>query len=132
MILLGERRSHARLCLLFPSINGPLVIGSVIVGRLEERDYVFRRDLGLDIVDVVEDIPAPGLEYLHVLLDVLPDLVWCGEGQNMLRIDSPSPECQGVSEPLLKCSWRHVFSAYLEGIEYVNAIVYKIRNEFDA
>ena len=132
MILLRERISHARLCLLFPSIYGPLVIESVIVGRLEERDYVFRRDIGLDIVDVVEDIPAPSLEYLDVIMDVLPDLGWRGKGQNVLRIDTASPESQRVSEPLLKCLWRHVFGANLDGVEYVDAIVYEIWNKISA
>ena len=51
-----------------------LFIEPVIVSRLKEGDYIFRRDPGLNVVDIVEDIPTAGLEYLNVLSDVLSDL----------------------------------------------------------
>ncbi|GAJ03112.1 unnamed protein product, partial [marine sediment metagenome] len=49
---------------------------------------------GLDIVNVIEDVAAPGLENFEVLPDVPPYFVRRGKGKNVLSIDSAAPENQ--------------------------------------
>ena len=47
-------------------------VRAVLVGGVQHRLNVFWRDVGLDIVNLVENVAAPGSQNAESLLDVLP------------------------------------------------------------
>ena len=49
----------------FCSFSTLAVVAAKLVRRVEQRDHVLRRDAGLDVVDVVEHVPAAGLPRLR-------------------------------------------------------------------
>lgn len=57
------------------SVAALLLIKPEFVGCVEEGDDVLGRDAVLDVVDVVEDVAAAGLERLQVGLHMPADLV---------------------------------------------------------
>ena len=68
---------------------------------LEHGDDVRDGDVGLDVVDGVEDEPAVPAEDLAALEDLGPDLLGRPEGQGLLGVDAAAPEDDVPAELLL-------------------------------
>ena len=77
-------------------------IKSVLIGGIEQHHDILRRNTMLDIVDIVKDVAATGLELSNVVTDMLPDFLRTGKGQYMLGVDATAPEDDTVAELLLQ------------------------------
>lgn len=78
----GSRTTASKSC----RGSAPSVVKSALVGGVIERDNVFRWDAALDVVDVVEDVPAPGLEDLHIPAHIRRHLLRRRGREDVLRI----------------------------------------------
>jgi len=70
--------------------------------RLEQGEHVFRRCLGLDVVDGVEDKSAAPAEHGDALGNLPPHLVRRAEGQRLLRVHAAAPEDKLVAVAILE------------------------------
>ena len=82
-----------------------------LIRRVEQGDDVLRRDAGLDVVDVVEDVAAAGLPGGQIAGDVLrgplPARRWAGRaGCRSPRPRTPSGRRSGPSTPPGPCPSR--------------------------
>lgn len=69
-----------------------LIVKAELVGGVKEGEDVFGWYADLDIVDVIEDVAATGFEYLDIFSHVLGDFGRLGKGQDVLGINTASPE----------------------------------------
>lgn len=66
--------------------------------RVVHGDDVFRRDIGHDVVDLLEDKAAAWIQDLHLFANVVRDLGRRGVGENVARVATAAPEREVVAE----------------------------------
>jgi hypothetical protein len=68
----GEQHTKCDCYLLFRPSG---IVPAELVRRVEHGDHVFGRDVGQDVVHLLEDEAAAGLEDFHLLADMLANLL---------------------------------------------------------
>ena len=110
-------------------LKSMILVSAELVGRVEHGKDVFRRDVGLDVVDLVEHVTAVGAEGRDPLLDVLADFLRRGTAQDGLGIAAAAPEDQAVAELALEPGRLHVGGRGLHRVENVDPRLDEMRQQ---
>ena len=96
-------------------------VGVVLPQGIEHRDDVLRRDVGQDVVDLLEDKAAAAVQDLDLPADVLPDVVPRGLREHEPRVAAAAPEGDLVAEVGLQPRRVHAGTGDLHRIHRVEA-----------
>ena len=82
-------------------------LGTEIPNRIVKGFKVINGDIGLDVMDRIEDKPTVFAKDLHIFLDLSPNFLWGAKGKHFLRIDPSCPEGEPIPKAVFKLLWVH-------------------------
>src|SRR3989304_1489708 len=103
-----------------------LSIKTIFKRGLVKSDDILRRDVGLDVVDVIKHVTAAGFPYLQIAADMLADNFRRSRRQHMLGVDCTAPKHALLAKLRFQFLRRHVFRTNLYGVNDMDAVIQQI------
>lgn len=107
------------------------IVKSELVGGIEQSCDILGGNVGLNVMDAVENETSPTFECLDIPPDMFPHFGGRAPWEDILGIDPAPPKYQALAELPFQRSRVHAFCADLDRIQDIDPVVQEVGDQIE-